>query len=417
MKVNPMRHFVAIAILVVAAVSLWGSITLAQQDESWRQIGPDLMAKAAQQNRDESIKSHLVKLATNAEANRRRYSDFGASFSLVMTQKFPDRPVLVRVGTANVVSLHFAKYYKSTMELMVSSKEEKSESFNRQMRQQWITVMSPESWWELDSMLHGQLKDYPPVKGVLSPPWRSRVAYRREPAKAKKELEMGNIIYPNVLFQLDQGGAPEDFLKMIVAALDDSNTNTTKGALCFINGEGAGESQVTQILYAFGDHQNANSDLAVFLKLDNKSGCPIEFVKVDKGKLNFTKQWQYKEENGGVFPTVLKTGMYDSLGVLSSSREMKLSKFESRTSQDKFDASSLDLTFGERLVDEFEKRLYVFNGSRLVPVEQFDYSQVSKRTESELSPQGYSTAWLAGGICLGVVAIIALIFIRGRIRR
>ena len=249
----------------------------------------------------------------------------------------------------------------------------------------------------------GQINDTPPIKGLA--PKGERVAFRQEPSKGKNR-QSADVVDPRLLFAIN--GEPISKLLEIWAAWSDRRPQDRNRLERMISVKREGLVTQPTFVITITRGPKGSESRTTFISKSELGFNLAEFTEVSpSGVITRRCTWSYRKQGGMYVPESFVDGSYNEDGkTLRSRRSLKLSESDVNTPLDKqsFTYAALGLKAGERVFDEREKAVYVFDGKGLVmpdllPADKF---------RQPLGDVGGKPGIKSGGtlICVGLLVLL-----------
>jgi hypothetical protein len=211
----------------------------------------------------------------------------------------------------------------------------------------------------------GQINDAPPIKGL--PLGGGRVAFRQDPSKGKKR-QSADVVDPRLLFAIN--GEPIWKIFETWASWGDRRPEDRAKLEQMISVRREGIDTQPTFVIAITLGSTASKFKTTFVSKSEVGFNVTEFSEsFGVGVLKKRCTWSYRKQGGLFVPEVLVTASYNADGkTVNSQRLLKLVESDINIPLDKqsFSYAALGLKAGERVFDERDKALYVFDGKELV---------------------------------------------------
>lgn len=285
--------------------------------------------------------------------------------------------------------------------------------------------------------LRNQVRDFPKIDGFDQA--RTRVAYRKDSRLAQRDQFHIN---PLTFFGDGNRRFSETcslYARWLRGESDERALKYAENDTTIVQRQIDGVTQYAVTIGRPSEDGEAAPHVRTIVLSSAAHFNPLTYKLVSLGRTEVEMNWEYRQEGEICLPSRYEMKRYewanpregepqDEDANLVSHRIFTLreSSLNQPVDPEVFELASLGLEYGDRLADEIERKLQVFDGEKLVAAEDFrlDVSRVPERNRKvvsatpvrqEVQPESQQRSYLPAIVC-GVLflAVVAVVLVRRR---
>lgn len=277
-------------------------------------------------------------------------------------------------------------------------------------------ILTPEHWIEFGHNVHlGQVDGFPPVTSVA--PEGGRIAYRKARRQADRETR---VVNPMDFFSL--GNRPvwwqcERYSKLAKGNdVQKAKEFFEKNVTLLQRPAKDGTEFMLTIKYPRSGIKPVETPIVQTTFHSDAGLLPTSWSRSVNLQVQEEQTFSYKKYSGIYLPAIVQFKRFRPVGparvlpTMSRTFVLKSTTVNKPISSTRFSIERLQLTYGERMLDEIEKQLFVMDDDGLVPAENFSLDPARSPEPlfpaDRLDPSGERNWTL---IIINVLAVLALI--------